>query len=313
MGDESNNGLTSLLEQIPGSFRRGDWAEAREVLDRAHRINFEDPRVIAGLKACAFWQERDRRARDITDHYNRGEYWLSQWEKYQTQFSDNLGACFDRASFSLKQWVYHRALESFEEMAPCEADQNPDVLLRIGRCYKAIGDYGRAAEVVEKASQKRHNDSAILAELADLYALIGENRASKAFFREAFFINPGNIDIMSLEAPMIRRLIKEMEERGFNGEILKEWIPVYGVVYGIFNVKRELNSAEASKLQQKVLALTHELQENRDRFYLVPRVINHYFWLIDHLISKKEERSRIDDLLEKIRNLDPRIYELYIN
>ncbi len=301
------------MERIPDVFRRGDWEEARKILDTAHGIDFENPQVLAGLKACAFWRERDRRVRDEQDLFSRGEYWLDQWNRYLNQFTDNLDGCFNRASFALKQWVYQKALESFEGLAPCESRQNPDVLLRIGRCYKGLGDYGRAAEVVEKASHKRQNDPAILAELADLYALIGENRASKAFFREAFFINPGNIDILSLEAPMIGRLVKEMEERGYRGEILKEWIPVYGVVFGIFNVKRELSSIEASKLKQKILSMTHELQEDPDRFYLVPRLINHYFWLIDHSISRKEDRSSIEDLLEKIRKLEPRIYELYIN
>ena len=43
----------------------------------------------------------------------------------------------------------------------------------------------------------------------------------------------------------------------------------------------------------------------------IPRLINHYFWLIDHYLSTGEEKLKIEEVLAKIRKLDPVIYKEY--
>lgn len=305
--------LGEMLSDIYDAFRRGDWDKARQDLNQAHGVNYDHPEVQDGMRCCAYWKERDRRTSALSSPFEKGDFLVSQWENFDGVFSDRLNSSFERGRYALKHWVFHEAFHQFSLLAPCESDQDPDVLLRLAQCVKALGDYPRGVELLEKARNKRNRDAIILAELADLYALTGEIRLSKAFFREAFFINPSKIDIMKLESPMMQKLRLQLSEGGYSGEELAEWIPVYGVVYGIFTVKRELSSVEAAKLKQNILTLTHELQEHQDKQYLVPRLINHYFWLIDHMIQQRDNRSRIEELLEKVRRLQPRIYELYTN
>jgi hypothetical protein len=87
---------------------------------------------------------------------------------------------------------------------------------------------------------------------------------------------------------------------------------VYGAVFGVFNVKRELKAVEAGKLRQSIYQLENESREGgEDRATLVPRLINRYFWIIDYYIAAKEDRARIDEVLLKIRLLDQSIYKQY--
>ncbi|HUX36986.1 MAG TPA: hypothetical protein VMV44_03720, partial [Rectinemataceae bacterium] len=87
---------------------------------------------------------------------------------------------------------------------------------------------------------------------------------------------------------------------------------VYGNLLGIFTVKRELKAVEAGKLRQSIYQLENELRENvEDRALVVPRLINRYFWLIDHCIAAREERAKIDEILLKLRLLDPQIHKQY--
>jgi hypothetical protein len=44
----------------------------------------------------------------------------------------------------------------------------------------------------------------------------------------------------------------------------------------------------------------------------VPRLINRYFWLVDHYMNRKEDKSKTDELLLKIKLLDPIVYKQYI-
>jgi hypothetical protein len=43
----------------------------------------------------------------------------------------------------------------------------------------------------------------------------------------------------------------------------------------------------------------------------VPRLINRYFWLIDHYLNSGEQRKRIEEVLERVRELDPMVHIAY--
>ena len=95
--------------------------------------------------------------------------------------------------------------------------------------------------------------------------------------------------------------------------MLQEWIPVYGVLFGIFTVKRELRSQEVGRLKQEIYAKENESKDpSSDTNILTPRLINLYFWLIDHYVLTNTEQSKINQILLKIKILDPAIYSLFV-
>ena len=150
--------------------------------------------------------------------------------------------------------------------------------------------------------------------MADCYALYGEIKFAKAFFREAFFIDPEGIELQFLESEIICRLINRVYNLGYRVEDIADWVPIYGIIDGVFNVKRELRAFEVGQLKQNIFLMEGEVQNasQEQKHKLVPRLINHYFWLIDHYVSVNESKSKIDDLLLRIRVLDQNIYNCYM-
>ena len=204
-------------------------------------------------------------------------------------------------------------MKEYQQFQKGNDSYEPDLLFGIGRCLKGLGDYLRALEYIERASQGKKDDPVIYAELADCYAFINEVRTAKAFFREAFFIDPQRVELTMLESLLIRNLIKELKAQGLSGENLKEWLPVYGVLYGVLNVRRELRPLEYGKLRQSMYSLEGKLQSEGYESPVIPRLLNRYFWLIDHYICTKEGRDKIDEILEKMKSLNKDIYALYVN
>jgi hypothetical protein len=148
--------------------------------------------------------------------------------------------------------------------------------------------------------------------MADCYALCGDERTAKLLFREALFIDASKVDVSFLDSEMIRSLVEVVVSKGFSGKALLEWLPVYGTLYGVFTVHRQLQALEAAKLKQGIFALEMALKESdRDRDILQPKLINHYFWLINHLMLQQEDRSKIEEVLMKINLLDSDIYKNY--
>ena len=103
-----------------------------------------------------------------------------------------------------------------------------------------------------------------------------------------------------------------MEDRGYSDEELLECIPVYGVLLNVLNVKRELRSIEYGRLKQSIYELERELREGTgDARLIKPRLINRYFWLIDHYVAVKETQGKIDEVKIKIRSVDADVYHKY--
>jgi tetratricopeptide (TPR) repeat protein len=212
----------------------------------------------------------------------------------------------------LRQFVFGTALYYYIDLLEESDIFDAEILLKIGRCYKAIGNYEKAVEYLLIGNQQKSGNAEILAELGDCYGLINEMRIAKAFFREAFFINPNEIILENLESGMIRKLIETVRSNDIPESQIKEWIPVFGSIYGVFNIKRELKALEFGRLKQAIHGLEKETRERTSPAeYMVPRLLNHYFWLIDHYICTGEDKSKIEEVLAKIKLLDNDIYLEY--
>jgi len=304
--------VNALLSNAYESLTSVDIGAASELFDKALAEDFEHPEVLWSLKCANFWSERLGRLDSMQNPYERGEYVLAQWKAFSS-FISKLGAGFDRARYAFKGFAFSLALSFYRELSADEGEsREADLALRIGMCLKGSGDYSGALRSLESAARERRDDADALAQLADAYALGGDERTSKALFREAFFLGAGRIDIDFLECETIRRLASKVASLGYSGAELLEWMPVYGTLLGLFSVKRELKAVEAGKLRQSIYQLENEVKEGRDeRALLVPRLINRYFWLVDHCVQVKEDRSKIAETLLKIRLLDPAIHKQY--
>jgi tetratricopeptide (TPR) repeat protein len=294
--------------------KEGQFAEAVDALERVIERDVEHPGAASALKCASFWMERRTVERAPMDGFEHGEQLLGQWRLFLA-FIERLPDAPEMCVFAIKQYVFSSALASYlSAQTDAEGEPgDPDVLLQIGRCFKGVGNYERAIESLERANLARREDPRILAELADCYSLVSESRTAKVFFREAFFIDAQGIDLAGLESPLIQRLAARLRGMGFSGPALNEWIPVYGAIWGILSVKRELRPLELGKLKQAIYQLSKELREpGGARELLVPRLANRYIWLIEHELGAGEPRERIDEVLEKIRELDPRVHRDYV-
>jgi tetratricopeptide (TPR) repeat protein len=306
------SGASGMIKQAYDFLKKEDLAAAQESLDAALRMDFDNQEVIFAQKCAGFWLDRVLRAQSMQNQFERGEFLLSQWKSF-VGYLKRLDEDYADAVYAFRQYIFSFALRSFLSIASDAADANEaDLSLRIGRCHKGRGEFEIAIKHLESALQARKDDAEILGELADAYAQVNETRTAKALFREAFFLNAQKVDVEALESVLIRRLVDKVSERGFSGQELSEWLPVYGLLLGVMNVKRELRPIEVGKLKQSIYQLENEVKDpGKSRALVLPRLLNRYFWLIDHYVASREDRSKIDETLLKIKLLDSSIHQLY--
>jgi hypothetical protein len=69
---------------------------------------------------------------------------------------------------------------------------------------------------------------------------------------------------------------------------------------------------ELGKLKQSIFLLEKEIEGGAEATgTLRPRLLNRYFWLVDHYLSVGEARERIEEVLVRIRELDPQVHRQY--
>jgi len=287
---------------------------ASALLDEALKADCDSQEIKHALKSVDWWIVRSSGIAGIANPYEKGEAILSRLRQYFS-FLDTLPDYFEKCQYAVRRFVFSCALGCFRDLLGDGVNQHdPGLLLLVGRCYKGVGVYDEAFRYVEQAVRFKRDDSEALAELADVNALLGETEKAKALFREAFFLNPERIDLRVMESEMILRLRNKLaREKGYREEELREWIPVYGKLWGVFSVIRELKSIEFGRLKQSISTLETECRGNPSRgAALKPRLINRYFWLIDYYDTKKEDPCLREEVLLKIKVTDQEIYDRYV-
>lgn len=294
------------------SLKNADLLSADTFLEYALKADFEHPEVLTAMKCMQFWKEQLLKMPDTQNLLERGDFLCDSWKKFLS-FLEHLGNVFETTKYAYKRLVFGLALDQYLALPDKEKETlGPAFDLRMGRVRKATGDMETALVHLTRAAQTKKNDANILAELADVYAMTGEARLSKAFFREAFFIDPRAIEIEFLESEFILKIIEKIRELGYSGVDIAEWLPVYSEIWGVFNLKRELSSAEYNRISASARQLEIELRESpQQRSSAVPRLLNRYFWMADSLRIRSDNNG-LNALLLKIKILDQSIYASYI-
>ncbi|MDR1257261.1 MAG: tetratricopeptide repeat protein [Spirochaetaceae bacterium] len=312
----------NLIHEAYEKMKETKPGEALECLEQALRADYTQQEALYALKCLNWWLEQIKNfdnTADAYDPYSKGNFLLSQWKSYYG-FLDLVGNVYDRCQYAVKRFVYGLALQNFiDAVSDGSMRHDPGLLEQIGRCYKGMGSYEEALDYLKQAVRFKQEDAAAISTLADIYALLGETKAAKALFREAFFINPQAVDLYNLESDLILKLIGHVAGMGYTGAELREWIPVYGAVLGIFTVKRALKPAEVGRLKQQIFDLESELRGSRkEENLLAPALLNRYFRLMDHYESADggndlRSHALIDEIKLKIKVIKPVIFERYMS
>lgn len=311
MSNQSEEGLKkayALLEE-------GKATEAKKVLANTLEFNLENGEIDFAIWSCSYWIDSIKKMEEL-EPYEQGESLILQW-KFFEEALNRKKKVYDRTILSVQTGIFTLALKNYSAISK-ESQKLPaqkaNLFLKQGICNKKLGKYDIARTELTEANRLLGSSAEIIAEMADCFALCGMENEAKVLFREAFFIDAKKIDLALLDCELIKCLINRVrKEHGYSGTELQYWIPVYAVLYGVFNIKRELRSTEFFNLRQDIYEIENEIKNpaNNER-QLKPKLIYMYFRLIDYYAQKNQTGKEISDILLKLKILDHNIYELYI-
>lgn len=305
--------VASLLASGYECLKNADLGTASGLFEQALHEDFDDAEVLFTLKCAEFWRSTLEESASIDRSPARGDFMVARWKSFQL-FLTRIPGDFERARYAFRRLAFSLALDSYLGMSEEEkSDPEREFDFRVGRCRKMLGDYETAQTHLERAVKLRRDSARYLAELADCHAMSGEQRNAKVLFREAFFQDPQAVEFELIESDIVQKLAAIAREQGASGRDIAEWIPVHGELTGLFGVKRELGAPERARLTSSIFQLENDMRENPALSgSLKPRLLNRYFWLLDHYEASGAEKAKIDGVLLKLRLLDEKIFKQYV-
>ena len=293
--------------------KKGELLQADEILREILVNELDNEQIQFAVNCSSYWMNVLRQIIDVSDDYERGEIFLHEWEQFVSFTEKQKYKADELVMYCYRSGIFYLALQSYSKLLDVQDfEQRAEITRKIGLCYKKLGEYVTAKGWLNESNKLKPGVSSVIAELADCYALCGEDRQAKILFREAFYVDAKKVNLCYLDSELIWCLVRKIEEKGYSGSTLLSWIPVYGQLFGIFTIKRQLKAQEVSRLKQEIYACENEMKDPTcNSELLTPRLCNLYFWLIDHYSMNTEDTSRINEILMRIKILDPVIYSLY--
>jgi tetratricopeptide (TPR) repeat protein len=290
----------------------GSFSEAIRIFENIIQENDRYPGVPDGIRAARFWIGRVNKLKKYSNPYEKAKLLLKEWRDFERYMSKN-SVKHGRSTAAIQKYIFGDIIESFTRAYNEGVVPDTAILVQIGDCFKKLGNFEKAIDMYEYARSFNNEDPALLSKLGDCYFSIDETSKAKVLFREAFFIDPGLVELECIDSPFIHMLYDKTAQRIRDPETSIFWLPVIAEISRAFNVKREPKKGELEKLRGEIQKLEAEYSTNkRGRAFIKPNLINHYFWLIDSLMMVGGSKKEIEESLQRISEIDGEIFSLYM-
>ncbi len=291
--------------------KNGMFLDAQDIFSEIMRLDYSNPTAETGLKTCKYWIPRLSRLTDTNSSGAvAGRQLFDEWKKFEI-FTKTIKNINNKVVSSIMHYVFNTALQYLKKDIQDNSIIDIEILFLIGLTYKRIGDFDNAINYFEKTVKIDKDNANAIAQMADCYAMIDEEKKAKILFKEAFFLDPSSIELDKIDCNLMQTLLEKISEYKVPRSELNYWLPVYGRVLEVFNIKRELLPIELGKLRQEIYHIEQEiLKTGGNDHLLTARLINNYLWFYDYYLVKNPVDKTVADIENKIKLLSINIYNL---
>lgn len=306
--------LKNDLEECVNLLSKGLFGDALEIYNSVLNKNPASWEGEAGFRTTKFWQNRIHSGASAKISTRPFRNIIEYWGEYE-RYADKHKMVKSLAHQGILQFVYKSLTYAFPNTNSLQVNLENDfkTITKVGEIFIKMEDWANATFAFETARAIKREDAHTLSLLGESYYQNKNIHRGLVMLREAFFVNPRRVPVDLLKSEPIQQSIKEMEDAGIRKEHQIEWLAVFATLYGFFPIKRSLSRKQLEELNQNTIKLEEAHKNNNDHSHILPRLINHYLWLLDYYLFQEEDKTIRDQILGRIKTLDSRMHEILIN
>ncbi|MDY6968643.1 MAG: hypothetical protein SVR08_08325 [Spirochaetota bacterium] len=310
----SDNILFAGLSEVYQFIEEGRFDKAVKKLDSLLDINPDYPALHEGYRIAKFWDNRKLELKNHNLGKETADFLMFQWNKFVSYAEDN-NITNSTAYRSAMKYIFQTASENYKIAFQSQesAKDNYDLLLNLGICFLTLGEYNSAIETLEYARSFYKSNAKFMTMLGEAYSHTGDSLKSMLYFKEAFFINPSDVDLDTLRSETILNLIEIVKTNKPYCADVREWIPIFGFTHGLFYARRQINSEQLEMIKREIYSLEKGYQtqssEKIGNSNVVPRLINKYLWMLEYFKYQNYNQQSITEIKERLIHIDKNIFE----
>ncbi len=292
----------SWKHEVYSLIKNGELEKAENYLLEKMDEDLETEDIESFLKAIKFWKNRRE---FFTFSENSGENLLTEWENF-LDFCLRNDINNKKIINSLKAFVYSKAIDFLIDSYKSSPIKEKEKLYMIGKSLYELGFIDKALETFEFLfSLSSEKDYRVYLWLGNLYYETGEKELSMIMYNDVFFYFSQMVNIEDIKDPRIIKMVEQIKEDGFEKEEeILEWLPVYCYLYDVLTVKRKIDYGDFVDLRDKIKKYEKSMETDKKVYYvLIPRLINHYLWLIDYYLYQANSIEPVQSVLKRIIEL----------
>lgn len=312
----SDDPLLTGTNEVYQLLEEGRFDEAIGKLNALMDENPDYPGFEASYRAAKFWKNRDKEISSLNKGKQTADFLMTEWDEFKNYSREN--NVIDSPAFkAVMRYIFFASSEHYKiafKEQESTAD-NFDLLLNLGTCFLILGEHKSAIETLEYARSSYKNHANLLAMLGEAYFYTEEISKSLLCFKDAFFINPSDIDLGILKSRPIMDIVEAIKRLKPNCSEIREWIPVLGYTEDVFYARRNLYAEQVEAIKGEIFTLEKNYQnidrEKIQKTNIVPRLINKYLWMLDYFRFQNYDLENINEIKRRLIQLDPEIFEEY--
>ena len=314
----SDDPLLSENGEIYQLISEGNFREAIKKIDKLMNINPDYPGLVESYRTAKFWQNRDKDLKKVEEGKMTADFLMEEWALYE-DYASSRGMQNSSAYKSAMKYIFFKASENYKLAFQRneETGNRLDLLINLGDCFLRLKEYKYAVETLEYARNSYSASAKMMFILGESYFHLDDIPKALLYFREAFLIDPSQLDLSIIECKPVNDIVEIIKNSGKRYRDIREWIPVYGFISDIFYIRRNINKHQIELLQNEVFSLEKNYvklnSEEIESTNILPRMINKYLWLLDYYVHQNINFDNSNQIRERLLNLDRELFEGFLN
>lgn len=312
----SDNPLLNGLNEAYQLIEEGNFSRAVECFDDLLGVDPAYPGIAEGYRTAKFWSNRVKELKGMGYGLKAANFLMTQWETFD-EYAAEKGLLSSVSYKSAMKFIFHKASEYYKSAFQNEEDPsaNFNLLLNLGSCFLRLEEYKLAIDTLEYARSSHQSNAKLLSILAEAYFHENDIPKSMLYFKEAFFIDPSQIDLNLLKAKPLIEIISTIKESGRQFKDIREWIGVYGIISDVFYTRRNISKNQLENIEKDIYNLEVGFQnmgkEQIEASNVLPSLFSKYLWMIDYYTNQNYNFERISQIRERLLSIDRELFTDY--
>jgi tetratricopeptide (TPR) repeat protein len=284
-----------------------NFKEAKEEFLRYRSIYPDSASVNYEIKIADFFINKPVSIREDMSLIQRVEVFYSLWEEFET-YIEEIGYNNKSLIETLRKSYFKELTEKIEKK-----DLDGSLFFKegipVGLVCLLGGDYTTAIKLLQEALLKHPNNARAYGYLGDSYFLLGDLDLARICYREAFSIDPYEIDLKRLQDQEIHELIERVGEKN---DFPLDWVPVYACLEDMFSKKEFISADDIKVVLDEYEALDRDYSKGANERVKAALFYRAMVLSENHRILRFIKRITIAGVREKMKGLDSHLFERYM-